>query len=94
MKRDPNDTHMLIGALSNDLFRIANLTQRGSFDASVRFIQESKKSTALLLHKNLPDYIEKIVKEIDETDEKINLQKAEKFLMYGILLQNFCLHYE
>ena len=87
------DTRLLIGSLSNDLFRVASLTQRGSNQAATRFLQEAKRwSTTLKKHK-LPSYIMKITEEISSYKKNIDIVSAEKFLMYGILLQNYALHH-
>lgn len=48
--KEKNETKLLVGSLSNDLFRVATLAQRGSLEA------------------------------------------AERYLMYGVLLQNYTLH--
>jgi len=89
-----NETQMLIGSLSNDLFRIANLTQRGSRKAAIRFLKESKRWSGQLQTKNnLARYIKNIVVDISSRSESdINEELAERYLMYGILLQNYALH--
>jgi len=88
-----NDTKMLIGSLSNDLFRVATLTQRGSLKGAQRFLLEAKRWAEPLKDKNIPPYIAKIACEIFERDEKdISIESAERYLMYGILLQNYTLH--
>lgn len=86
------ETQMLIGSLSNDLFRIATLAQRGSNKASTRFAKESKRWAIPLLEHNIPKYLKKIVNDIADSDNEITLEKAEKYLMYGVLLQNYSLH--
>jgi len=79
----------LVGSLSNDLFRVASLTQRGSKKASERFSRESKRWAKPLLEKDIPVYLKKIVTDVTEFDDPINLERAEKLLMYAILLQNY-----
>ena len=83
------ETQLLIGSLSNDLFRIANLNYRGSNKAATRFVQESKRWAIPLMEKDIPPYIKKIAKEIAESNNKISKKTAEKYLMYGVLLQNY-----
>jgi len=88
-----NETIQLIGALSNDLFRVATLAQRGSNDSAIRFMQEAQRWSDSLQNKNLPTYITQIVTDVasrEPTD--ISLESAERYLMYGVQLQNFALH--
>lgn len=84
---------VLIGSLSNDLLRVANLTQRGSTTAAERFLQEAKKWANQLDAHELAEYIEEIVKDV-RSDTALTLETAEKFLMYSVLLQNYSLHVE
>lgn len=89
-----NDTKLLIGSLSNDLLRVANMIVRGSDKGAVRFFIEAQKwNTALKNHKLKP-YIQNIITDINsESGENIlDMAKAEKYLMYSILLQNYSLH--
>lgn len=84
---------MLIGSLSNDLFRVASLSQRGSSQAAQKFLIEAKRWALPLKNHTTPKYISNIVRDISSrTDSDISLASAEKYLMYGILLQNYTLH--
>lgn len=84
---------MLVGSLSNDLYRIANLTQRGSDSAAIRFLLEAKRWSVPLESAEVKPYVQKIAKDVSMTSNAdLNLEKAETFLMYGTLLQNFVLH--
>lgn len=88
-----NDTIQLVGALSNDLFRVATLAQRGSNDSAIRFLQEAQRWSDSLKNQDLPPYITQIVADVsgrEPTD--ISLESAERYLMYGVQLQNFALH--
>jgi hypothetical protein len=85
------ETKMLIGSLSNDLLRVANLTYRGSHQAADRFFEEAKKWASQLDNYQLKTYIKKIIKDI-QSETSLSMEKAEKFLMYSILLQNYSLH--
>lgn len=88
-----NDTQMLAGSLSNDLFRVASLTYRGSMRSSARFHEEARKWAKQLRAKSLPDYVKKITEDIlQDPQDSLDLEVAEKYLMYGILLQNYALH--
>lgn len=90
-----NDMRLLIGSLSNDLFRIATLQQRGSEKAAQRFLQEAKKWAQPLSIQAKKKYIRTIATEIVHAEPgRLSLEKAELYLMYGILLQNYALHYE
>lgn len=87
------DKQLLIGSLSNDLMRVASLTQRGSDKAAERFFIESKRWVSELMEADLKEYIQKIVKDLDSSTFKVgSMADAEKYLMYGILLQNYSLH--
>lgn len=87
-----SEKKMLIGSLSNDLYRVASLTFGGSHQGALRFFDESKKWTAPLLHHDLDEYIEKIVRTIDMMpNEKLTKDSAEDLLMYSVLLQNYSL---
>jgi len=87
-----NETQMLIGSLSNDLCRVANLVQRGSEKGAARFFLEAKRWNSQLMTKELKPYIQKIVADIDASDEILTMEKAEKLLMFSILLQNYSVY--
>lgn len=81
---------MLIGSLSNDLYRVANLVGRGSQKAANRFWKESKRWSLELSSKNLKGYIKDIILDLNsDNDSDVSQDKAEKLLMYGTLLQNY-----
>lgn len=87
-------TQILIGSLSNDLFRVANMVARGSEKGAMRFFIEAQKwNTELKTHKLKP-YIQKIIADVDDENSEniLDMAKAEKYLMYSILLQNYSLH--
>lgn len=89
-----NDTIMYVGSLSNDLFRVANLSHRGSYDAAKRFLKEAKRWAEPLKSQNVAPYIRDIAKDISKRqDDDILLESSERYLMYGILLQNFTAHH-
>jgi hypothetical protein len=93
MINDVDDTKMLIGSLSNDLIRVASLSQRGSNQAAQKFLIEAKRWALPLKNHTTPSYISNIVREISNRDDSdISIESAERFLMYGILLQNYTLH--
>lgn len=86
-------TQLLIGSLSNDLFRVATLTQRGSSRAAHRFLLEAKRWSQELQNHDVAGYIVRLSIDISGSDTSdISLSDAEKYLMYGVLLQNYILH--
>jgi hypothetical protein len=87
------DTQLLIGSLSNDLFRVASLTQRGSTNAANRFLLEAKRWSNSIQDHKVPPYIKSIAENISVSkEENIDIETAEKYLMYAVLLQNYSLH--
>lgn len=87
------EAQLLVGSLSNDLFRVASLVQRGSTKAALRFLEEAKRWSVPLQQQNVADYILKIAKDVSsKTGDTISLLEAEKHLMNGVLLQNYSLH--
>lgn len=88
-----NDTQMLVGSLSNDLFRVASLYSRGSILAAQRFLVEAKRWAKPLSLLPTKPYINNISIQINQlSSEELNEAKAEECLMYGVLLQNYSLH--
>lgn len=88
-----NKTLLLVGSLSNDLFRVANLTQRGNHKGAGRFMLEAKRWAKPLRSEPVKPYIQTIAANIaDEPKANITLARAETYLMYGVLLQNYALH--
>ncbi|MBU0978483.1 MAG: hypothetical protein ABIJ03_00660 [Patescibacteria group bacterium] len=86
------DTQLLVGSLSSDLFRVASLTQRGSTKAASRFLLEAKRWSEPLQKLNIAPYILNIAQDISSRDvADISMETAEKYLMYGVLLQNYAL---
>jgi hypothetical protein len=87
------DVQLLVGSLSNDLFRVASLSQRGSTKAALRFLSEAKRWAKPLQKQEVADYIVKIARDVVDADtNKISPEEAERHLMYGVLLQNYALH--
>ncbi|KXK08920.1 MAG: hypothetical protein UZ21_OP11001000479 [Microgenomates bacterium OLB22] len=88
-----DDTKNAYSSLSNDLFRVASLSQRGSHQAAQKFLIEAKRWALPLKNHVTPNYISNIVRDVSSrTDSDISLASAEQYLMYGILLQNYTLH--
>jgi hypothetical protein len=92
MTQEAKETYDLVGSLSNDLFRIANLVSRGSSDGARRFLVEAKRWAKPLKEHHIPDYIASITNDIcDRDDQDISQESAETYLMFGVLLQNYAL---
>jgi hypothetical protein len=85
------ETNLLIGSVSNDLYRVASLIHRGSDKTAARFLQESKRWTKELRHHPLKPYLKKIIQDIDQSHD-LSLESGEKYLMYSVLLANYTLH--
>ena len=94
MNEQITDRQMYIGSLSNDLFRIASLVHRGSHHAASRFLKEAKRWSVPLLQEDVKHYIRQIARDVSDAAEveRISLADAERYLMYGVLLQNYVLH--
>lgn len=87
------EVQMNVGSLSNDLFRVAKLAYRGSDKAAQRFLQEAKRWSAPLQQSDAKKYITDIARDISLRDDNdISIESAERYLMYGVLLQNYALH--
>ncbi|MBI5358230.1 hypothetical protein HZB69_01200 [Candidatus Amesbacteria bacterium] len=86
-------TKLLVGSLSNDLFRVATLRQRGANKAASRFLVEAKRWAEPLLTQLDKVYLKSIANKVLNSDPvNITLVDAEYYLMYGVLLQNHALH--
>lgn len=87
------NTKLLIGSLSNDLYRVACLTQRGSTKAAEKFWVQVGRWINQLDNANLKPYIRKIILDIRArlNSNSLDIELAEKYLMYSILLQNYTL---
>lgn len=86
-----NDTNLLLGSISNDLFRVVSLFCRGSSTSSIKFLHEAKKWSMQVDNQKIPQYIAKIITKINNNEiENLEID-AEDYLMYAILLQNYTL---
>jgi hypothetical protein len=90
-----NDSKMLVGSLSNDLMRVAALKARGADTAAERFLVEAKRwAEELEQDQHIKPYIRKIAERVRDSDRLITEENAERYLMFGVLLQNYALHLE
>lgn len=89
------ETKMLIGSLSNDLSRVANMMYRKSSSAEI-FFHEMFRWIKALENTSVKPYIQTILRDLKshELHPKYTEERAETYLMYSILLQNYSLHME
>ena len=80
-----------LGALSNDLYRVAILLNRGSLEGARRFRMESNKRLSEVKMDGLKPYLKKIVDQIKHVNSypDIDPYYADDYLMYSIQLQNY-----
>lgn len=87
-----NDTKLLIGSLSNDLYRVATLSHRGSHQAAERFWLEAQRWLNDLEDCEVKAYVRKILGDLQTYSSNHLAEKSETLLMYSIVLQNYTLH--
>ncbi len=84
---------MLIGSLSNDLLRVANMMYRKSSSAEI-FFHEMFRWVKELDSAPVKPHIQTILKDLKshEHQPEYTQERAETYLMYSIILQNYTLH--
>ncbi len=84
---------MLIGSLSNDLSRVANMMYKKSPSAEI-FFHEMFRWIKQLDSSSVKPYIQTILNDIKSHEKmpQYSEERAETYLMYSILLQNYSLH--
>lgn len=84
---------MLIGSLSNDLARVATMIYRKSSSAET-FFHEMFRWIKKLDISSVKPYVQTILRDLKshEQDPQFTLERAETYLMYSIILQNYTLH--
>ena len=87
-----NKTKLLIGSLSNDLYRAACLIQRGSLKGAKIFLTEARRWVQELDKAKVKPYIGKIIADLEASPTKLDMNHAERYIMYSTLLQNYALH--
>jgi hypothetical protein len=87
------ETKMLIGSLSNDLFRVANMMYKKSPGAET-FFHEMFRWIKQVDSSSVKPYIQTILTDLKlhEMHPQYSEERAETYLMYSILLQNYSLH--
>ena len=84
-------TKNALEALAMDLKRVANAYHRGSNRMAEVFIKESLSYVPLINKTEVKPHIQDIVSGIPTVFKQVNKkQLAELALMYGTLLQNYC----
>lgn len=78
-----NDQLNTIGALAMDLKRVSLGLNRGSTNMANRFWIEVLKRKSEIDTSKTPDYIAKLLKNLENKEDK------EDLLMYSVLLQNY-----
>lgn len=80
-------------ALSSDLVRICNSIQSRSYRVSDRFSQEAFKLIREIPSPEVKPYMSKLLRELEDKwlKEKNDLNKAERCLMYSVLLRNYAM---
>lgn len=81
---------MLLAALSQDLYRVAESSHRGSQKVAEVFIKEALKTKEEVDIETVKPYVKVLLQKLEDTlyqsDQK---QKAEDALMYSTLFQNY-----
>ncbi len=88
----PSKNNILtLGALSNDLYRVAILLNRGSQTGAERFRTESDKRLSEIQTDGLKPYLKKIISQVKSMNRHPDLDPylADDYLMYSIQLQNY-----
>jgi hypothetical protein len=84
---------ILLGSLSQDLFRIANFIHTHSKRSANRFWQEQKRWLKELEKEKLAPYLLKIIHELKALDfDATSLAQGEKLLTYGVIIQSLACH--
>ena len=84
------ENNLLLGSISNDLYRVAALTQRGSLRGAQTFFAQAQHWAGQVKSDAVAPYIQKILKTVMSQTE-ITLDTAEDMLMYSNLIQNYTL---
>jgi len=87
------ETKMLIGSLSNDLSRVATMIYRKSSSAEIFFYEMYRWIDALDIT-SLKPYIQAIINDLisQRGHPQFSQERAETYLMYSTLLQNYSLY--
>lgn len=87
------ETNMLIGSLSNDLSRVANMIYRKSSGAEI-FFHEMFRWLKDIDPTSVKPYIQTILADLQthEKNPQYTEERAETYLMYSVILQNYTLH--
>lgn len=91
-----SNTKLALGSLSNDLYRVACLTERGSVKGAEKFWIQVGRWIKELDNANLEPYIRTIILDVKSrlNSNSLDMESAERYLMYSILLQNYGMRYK
>jgi hypothetical protein len=88
-----NRQRQFLGALAQDLYRIANFIQTGAVNSAERFWLEAQQGIAALKKEENPDYLTRILADLDNTPfDPRSLEQGEKFLTYGVIFHSLAFH--
>ena len=88
-----SEQQILLGSLSQDLFRIANFIQTGSIKSAERFWQETKRWITQLKKEDNPAYLDRILTNLDKINfNPTSLEQGEKILTYGVITQSLAIN--
>jgi len=83
---------IVLSSMAMDIKRVALGYYRGSYKMADKFLQEALKRKNELDQKTIKPYLLNIFNKIENSlSEKNDLEKADRFLMYGTLVQNYVL---
>ncbi len=88
-----NEQQVLLGSLSQDLFRIANFIQTGSEKSAQRFWQEAIRWVEDLKKNKKPAYLDRVLDRISEIElNPSSIEQGEEILTYGVITQSLAIH--
>lgn len=81
---------VIIGALSQDLYRVAMGLHKGSFQMAKRFCEEALKRQEEVDIQTVKPYIKKLLVTLPEIlRQEDNKKRAEDALMYSVIFKNY-----
>jgi hypothetical protein len=88
-----SEQQILLGSLSQDLFRISNFIQTGSVKSAERFWRETKRWIEALEKENNPFYLKNILHKLSHLSlNPTSLEHGELILTYGVITQSVAVH--
>ncbi len=88
-----NEKQVLLGSLSQDLYRVAHCIQTGSTRSAERFWQESARWIQDLKQHDNPSYLDEIFSSLEEISfDPQSIEQGERILTYGVITQSLAVH--